>query len=297
MKTIKVGATAMNQTPLDWRGNRERLGQAIAMAQNEGVTVLCLPELCLTGHGCDDAFQSPDVQRRALDVLFELAPETSGMLVSLGLPVLYRKALFDAVAVLADGQLRGIACKKYLAGDGLYYEPRWFTPWPEDKISRVLVGGHRYPIGDLVFQCGEVGVAFEICEEAWVAERPGRGLASRGADILLNPSASHFAFGKHQIRRRFVLEGSRAFGVCYVYSNLLGNESGRMIFDGGAMIAAGGEILAEGSRFSFRDVELISAEVDIEQIRMRQAEDRQLSTRLRGSPRRDGRGGSRARRR
>ncbi len=56
-----------------------------------------------------------------------------------------------------------------------------------------------------------------------------------GIDLILNPSASHFAFGKLEVRKRFVLEGSRAFGVSYVYANLLGNEAGRAIYDGGAL--------------------------------------------------------------
>ena len=60
--------------------------------------------------------------------------------------------------------------------------------------------------------------------------------------MILNPSASHFAFGKIEVRRRFVLEGSRAFGVSYVYSNLLGNEAGRAIYDGGALIASAGQL-------------------------------------------------------
>src|SRR5476649_1595599 len=35
-----------------------------------------------------------------------------------------------------------------------------------------------------------------FCEDAWVANRPGTDLALRVVDVLLNPSASHFAFGK-----------------------------------------------------------------------------------------------------
>ncbi|MEO1088657.1 MAG: NAD(+) synthase, partial [Acidobacteriota bacterium] len=93
-------------------------------------------------------------------------------------------------------------------------------------------------------------------------------LAARGVDVILNPSASHFAFQKHRVRRRFVLEGSRAFGVTYVFSNVLGNSSGRMIFDGGAMIAAGGRMVAEGPRFSYDDVVLTSAVVDIDTSRL-----------------------------
>jgi NAD+ synthase (glutamine-hydrolysing) len=91
------------------------------------------------------------------------------------------------------------------------------------------------------------------------------------ADVIFNPSASHFAFGKHEIRRRLVLEGSRAFGACYVYANLLGNEAGRAIYDGDALIASHGRLLAQSPRFSFQDVTLVSAVVDVDLIRFQQA--------------------------
>ncbi len=89
--------------------------------------------------------------------------------------------------------------------------------------------------------------------------------------MLLNPSASHFAFGKIEVRRRFVLEGSRAFGAAYVYANLLGNEAGRAIYDGGALIAAGGRLLAEGPRLSFRDHLVTTAAIDVAHARMAMA--------------------------
>jgi NAD+ synthase (glutamine-hydrolysing) len=270
VKWIKVGAAVLNQTPLDWKANQRNIEAALDEADRRGVSLLCLPELCTTGYGCDDAFQSPGVQQSALDMLFEVMPKTQGKVVALGLPLQYRKALFDAVAVIADAKLLGFVAKRYLAGDGLYYEPRWFKPWPERRLGEIDLGGATYPIGDLFFVCDGVNIGFEICEEAWVARRPGASLAARGVDILLNPSASHFSFGKHEVRRRFVQEGSRAFGVAYIYSNLAGNASGRMIFDGGALIAADGNLLAEGPRFSFAEMSLTTAAVDVDDIRLRQ---------------------------
>src|SRR5205814_6729163 len=88
----------------------------------------------------------------------------------------------------------------------------------------------------------------------------------------LNPSASHFAFAKQQIRERFVLEGSRAFCVSYAYANLLGNEAGRSIYDGGTLIASGGKMLVRGPRFSFTDWVLTSAVIDIDNTRRAKAE-------------------------
>lgn len=270
MKLIKVGAAVLNQTPLDWEGNRRNMLRAIELAVEEGVTLLCLPELCITGHGCEDAFQSPDIQRTALEMLGDVAAASRGIVVAVGLPLLYRKALFNVVALLADGEIVGFVGKQYLAGDGLYYEPRWFKPWPEGHRAEVEIGDRRYPLGDLIFVVDGVHIGFEICEDAWVARRPGSDLAGRGVDVILNPSASHFAFDKHKVRRRFVLEGSRAFGVTYLYANLLGNESGRMIFDGGALLASGGNLLAEGPRFGFHDAHVTATVIDIDTTRMLQ---------------------------
>ena len=271
MKLVKVSAAVLNQTPLDWNGNRDRILAAVKAAQAERVSILCLPELCISGYGCEDAFQSPDVQRMAAEVLGEIVPRTRGLIVSLGLPLPYQHALFNTACLVADGQILGFVAKRFLAGDGIHYEPRWFKPWPAGKRGDVTLAGRDYPLGDIYFDCGGVKIGFEICEDAWVANRPGAELARRGVDVILNPSASHFAFGKMEIRHRFVLEGSRTFGVSYVYANLLGNEAGRAIYDGGALVASGGKLVAVGPRFSFADWQLTTSVVDIDATRMQQS--------------------------
>ncbi len=268
MKLLRVAAGVLNQTPLDWSGNLLRVIQAIQQAKAHGVAILCLPEMCLTGYGCEDAFMAPHVQALSLRNLLRVAEETRGMAVAVGLPVTYAGGLFNAVALVVDGQIVGLAAKQHLAGDGLHYEPRWFKRWPAHQSVLLELAQQQVPLGDLIFDVGGCKIGFEICEDAWVGSRPGAGLAQRGVDIILNPSASHFAFGKHEIRRRFVIEGSRAFQVSYVYANLVGNESGRAIYDGDAMIASGGKLLAMGRRFSFADVEVTSALIDVNWTRM-----------------------------
>ena len=264
MRLLKVAAAALNQTPLAWAANRDNIRAAIDRARAEGVGILCLPELCISGYGCEDAFLAPFVRETALDVLHELLPETRGIVVSLGLPLAHAKALWNASCLVADGKILGFAAKRALAGDGIHYEPRWFKPWPAGTRTRLSLRGEELPLGDFVFEVGGVRIGFEICEDAWMAKRPGAELAAEAVDVILNPSASHFAFGKHEIRRRLVLEGSRAFGVTYVYSNLLGNEAGRAIYDGDALVASGGQVVARAPRFSFARVELASAVVDLD---------------------------------
>jgi NAD+ synthase (glutamine-hydrolysing) len=269
---IRLAAAALNQTPLDWDGNSRRIRAAFAAARGQGVGILCLPELCITGYGCEDMFFSPGVQKTALAMLLELLPDTKGLVACLGLPVFHDGGIYNAAAVVCDGRLLGFVAKQHLAGDGIHYEPRWFRRWPARVVSAIDVEGKSYPIGDLLFDCGGVRIGLEICRDAWVADRTGAQLAKRGADVLLNPSASHFAFAKQQIRERFVLEGSRAFCVSYAYCNLLGNEAGRSIYDGGTLIASGGKMLIRGPRFSFADLVLTTAVIDVASTRRARAE-------------------------
>lgn len=271
MKRLRLGAAVLNQTPLDWDGNASRIRSAIAAAREQQVSVLCLPELCVTGYGCEDMFLSPHVWRTSWEMLLEIVPETADMIVSIGLPLYVTNGVYNVACVVADRQIVGFVPKQHLAGDGLHYEPRWFRAWPAETIAEYCHGDNAWPIGDVIFECDGVRFGFEICEDAWVAGRPGNRMAECGVDVIMNPSASHFAFGKHETRKRFVLEGSRAFGVSYLYANLIGNEAGRAVYDGGALIASSGELVAAGPRFGFQDVHLTAADVDIELNRTRRA--------------------------
>lgn len=266
MHLVRVGVAALNQTPLDWRGNQERLIKVLQLAQKEEVQFLGLPEMALCGYGCEDAFFSPSTCEKALASLKALLPYTKGLIVNFGMPTQFRGALFNAIVIVADEQIVGILPKKFLAGDGVHYEPRWFKEWPSGFSEMVEWGevtSSPVPIGDVCFQWKNIRFGYEICEEAWVAQRPGAHLAKHSIDILFNPSASHFAFGKNEIRKRFVLEGSRAFSCVYAYSNLLGNEAGRLIYDGSLFIASNGELIHESQRLTYNDVELISSAIDL----------------------------------
>ncbi|MFK7788314.1 MAG: nitrilase-related carbon-nitrogen hydrolase, partial [Phycisphaeraceae bacterium] len=151
MKTLRVGVAALNQTPLDWDGNEANIRDVIREARGRGVGLLCLPELCVTGYGCEDAFFSSATRRMARRIVEALLPETDGIAVSLGLPVMHRGSLFNVVALLIDGRVAGLVAKQHLAGDGLHYEPRWFRAWPAGEVSVFDWDGQDVPIGDLVF--------------------------------------------------------------------------------------------------------------------------------------------------
>ncbi|PWJ57251.1 NAD+ synthase (glutamine-hydrolysing) [Dyadobacter jejuensis] len=279
MPLIKVAAGVVNQTAMDWKNNTKHILEAIEQARSEEVSIICLPELCITGYGCEDYFFAPDLADQALLALTEIVAATSGIIASVGLPIRHNNRLYNAACLIVNRQIVGFYCKQNLANNGIHYETRWFHAWPKGLVSQVEFQDLSYPIGDLVFEIKDrqgrnTRLAFEICEDAWVANRPGKSHYERGVDIILNPSASHFAFHKFLIRERLVIDGSRAYGCSYIYTNLLGNETGRAIYDGDAMIASNGELLVSSPRFSYEDQLVTTAVIDTDLTRLNQLQNR-----------------------
>lgn len=259
MKSIKIAGATVNQTPLDWKGNFERIKRAIDIAKSEAVEILCFPELVNTGYGSEDLFLSYWYPIKALEQLRSLLPLTQGITAVLGLPIRINENVYNVVAVAKDGEILGFVPKQFMAIDGVHYEFRWFTPWPANELITFDFFGKEIPFGDQIFTHGEIAYGFEICEDAWRgAARPGYRLCERKVDLIFNPSASHFAMGKTNERKELIENSSEVFNCYYCYVNLLGNETGRMIFDGEIMLSKRGELLSRNRLLSFEDVQVKS---------------------------------------
>jgi NAD+ synthase (glutamine-hydrolysing) len=271
MPQIKVASGVVNQTPMSWENNTRNIISAIEEAKKQNVSILCLPELCITGYGCEDYFFAPDLVEQAERCLLDIVNVTTGITVAVGLPVRHNNSLYNAACLIANREILGFYCKQNLANNGIHYEARWFRPWLPGVVDSIEINQMNYPIGDVIFdlsasplQGGSQGVriGFEICEDGWVSNRPARRHYERGVDIILNPSASHFAFNKFVTRERLVVDASRTFACTYIYTNLLGNEAGRAIYDGDAMVASNGELLTSSPRFSYEEFLVTTAVID-----------------------------------
>ena len=262
-RKLKLAGACLNQTPIDWKNNLRNIVSAINEAKKEGVDILCLPELCITGYGCEDLFLSKWLPEKALEKLNEVIPETEGIAVTVGLPVRFENRIYNTTCLIEDGEIKGFYAKQKLANDGVHYEPRWFTPWVTGKEATLEVNGNNYPLGHISCSFKGIHIAFEICEDAWQPDRPCEHL-SKKPDLILNPSASHFAFKKAAFREQLVTRSSEQFKCVYLYANLLGNEAGRMIYDGDVLIAQKGNLIGRNHRLWFHDYRLLSVVVDFD---------------------------------
>ncbi len=264
MKKMKLGGACLNQIPFDWAHNIQNIIHAINAAKEEKVALLCLPELCITGYGCEDLFLSTWLPTKALNKLNEIISETVGITVVVGLPVLFEGKVYNTACTISNGEILGFYAKHHLANDGVHYEPRWFNSWPKEVVKTIEFNGKKYPFGAFNLTLNEVKIGFEICEDAWREDRPACELVKHGIELILNPSASHFAFHKAAFRENLVVSSSKDFNCVYLYTNLLGNEAGRMIYDGDIIFAQKGKLIGLNKRLSFEDCNLLTLEIDFE---------------------------------
>lgn len=265
MSTLKIGAAALNQTPFDWTGNLQNIKSAIQEACAMGVDILCLPEMCISGYGCEDTFLSEWLPTKTHQLLEEVKTYCDDITVAVGVPYRHKGDLYNTVCLIKDKEILGITAKQWLANDGVHYETRWFKPWPAGVQEETSLHGKTFPFGDVIYEIHGIKMAFEICEDAWRStSRPAIRHHEKNVDLILNPSASHFAFGKSKLREELVCISSGLYECAYVYANLLGNEAGRMIYDGELYITHHGKVVQRNRRLSFESVNLITADIDFE---------------------------------
>ncbi len=263
MSKTRIGGATLNQIPLDWANNRKNILEVIKKAQEEKVEILCLPELCISGYGCEDNFLSDWVYEQALKSLLTIIPFCHDIIVAISLPYKYNATNYNVTCIVKNKTILGFYAKQNLALDGVHYEPRWFKTWPSEVIEKTEIEGELYDIGDIIISHKDFTFGFEICEDAWRKIRPAIKLHQKGVNMILNPSASHFAFGKTLDREALVVNSSLEFNCTYVYANLLGNEAGRMIYDGEILFAKQGQLIARNDWLSFENFNLLYVDIDI----------------------------------
>ncbi|MCL2623854.1 MAG: NAD+ synthetase, partial [Planctomycetaceae bacterium] len=266
MSIFTVAAASLNQTPLDWRGNAERIRQTISAARDKGVNVLALPELAISGYGCEDMFLFRETWYKSLQSLFDLLSETRGLVTTLGLPLRVGGSTFNAVAIVMDGDLLGFVCKQHSGFSGTNYDARWFAPWSAHSRFELELNGQSFPVGDLTFMFDGVRLGVEFCDmpEDDIVDtllEPERHCA-----IVINPSVSCCQLKKFPKRRRALQERSMSLNAVYLTANLLGVESCGMIYDGSAFVMERGEVIAQTQRFSFADMQIAVEDVDMQDI-------------------------------
>ena len=268
----------LNQWSLDFEGNTARIIESIEIAKARGARYRLGPELEITGYSCEDHFLELDTLRHSWESLACILKGgyTEGILCDIGMPVMHKNVRYNCRIFVLDGKLLLIRPKMVLAGDGNYREHRWFVAWERGWTTEPytlpreiaeLTGQRHVPIGIAAIATLDTLLASETCEELFVPMSPHIHFGNAGVEIIANGSGSHHELRKLDTRIALIRNASAKNGGVYLYANQQGCDGGRLYFDGCALIAQNGEILAQGSQFSLKDVEVVTATVNLHDVR------------------------------
>ena len=267
---ISVAAGTPKIRVADCRYNAEQIFTLMREADKQGVKILALPELCLTGYTCGDLFLQDTLLRGAEEGLQTVLEATRNLdiVTALGLPVWdkWDNKLYNCAAVIQKGEILGLVPKAYLPNYGEFYEQRWFASGHGVEHGIELCGQHVSLCTNQTFACDtmpDLVIGVEICEDLWAPAPPSVELARKGATVILNLSASNELVGKADYRRSLVTGQSARLMCGYVYADAGEGESTTdVVFTGHNLIAENGTLLAE-RRFA---TGLTVSEIDVDRL-------------------------------
>ncbi len=229
---MRLALAQINTVVGDLEGNRRLILARIDEARAAGADLVVFPELAVTGYPPEDLLLRPGFVRAARGSLDLIAAETRDIVALVGVP-LYDGDLYNACAICAGGEVTGWAKKWHLPNYGVFDEKRYFAS--SDELALVEVANTK------------VGVT--ICEDMWVPGRPTTELASAGAELIVNLSASPFHVGRAEEREAIFSARARENSVRVALCNAVGGQD-ELVFDGHSLvIESDGTVLARAPGF------------------------------------------------
>lgn len=266
---IKTACATPKIRVADCAYNAQQTVETVQQAARQGVEVLCLPELGLTGYTCEDLFLQPVLLQGALQGLQTVLQQTAEVstLFAVGLPVVVQGKLYNCAAVVQGGKLLGLVPKTYLPNYNEFYEARRFNPAPSQTITVELLG-QSVPFGTKLLFChpkdSACKIAVEICEDVWAPLPPSVHHAMAGATVVLNLSASDEIVGKAEYRRSLIAGQSARLLCGYLYADAgQGESTTDLVFAAHNLICENGTLLAQSSLFQD---EMVISEVDVQRL-------------------------------
>ena len=239
----------------DPRKNTQDICDYMAKADGISTDVLVFPELAITGYTCADLFFQDTLLKQAREGLcriVEYSLQCPELTTVVGMPLPIDGKLYNCAAVVSSGKIRGIIPKRFIPNYNEFYEQRSFASGADIKRKDIascelgVPGDYRISV-DALFRLGDSAVlGVEICEDLWSPLPPSVSLALKGAEVIVNLSASNETVGKRAYRRELVKHQSSVCNCVYAYCSAGYTESTQdLVFSGHSVIAENGIIRAE----------------------------------------------------
>ena len=257
---VRIGCAVPEVSVGNVQKNVQSICDYISRADEKACDLVVFPELAMTGYTCGDLFFQSALQtavNEGLSVILECSAEYPDITVVVGLPAMIDSQLYNCAAIIGAGELRGLSVKTFIPNYDCTGEHRWFASAAGLRRDRVdawelgLKAGYSVPVGnDLIYRIGDGAIfGVELCEDLWAPIPPSSMQALGGAQIIVNPAASHETAGKRAQRRQMVERQSAASQCIYAFCSAGATESTQdLVYSGHALIGQMGTILAENEK-------------------------------------------------
>ena len=246
MRTFRLAMAQMNATVGDFDGNAERIITSIHEARALGADLIAFPELALPGYPPEDLLLKPQFIRENRERLGLIAAECTDITAVVG----YIDAdtdIYNAAALIHDGEIVGSYRKMYLPNYGVFDEDRYFAAGSECPVYTV----NGSPVG------------VNICEDIWYATGPAVVQRAAGAELIVNINGSPFHAGKRAFREKMLATRASDNGLFVAYVNLVGGQD-ELVFDGASIIfGPDGEVVARAGQF---EEQILIADLEVEAV-------------------------------
>lgn len=252
---LKIAMAQINSTVGDLEGNTEKIKRFIGEADRRGADLVVFPELAVTGYPPQDLLLERAFVEDNKDMLVWLIEENEADLAGVIGFVDYRgKKLYNAAAIFHINELVGTVYKTLLPTYDVFDEDRYFEPMRVEEIGPI----------EMEVDGRELRLGVEICEDLWdhgYEVKVTDLLAERGANLIVNISASPFYAGKRFERERLLREKATRNRVPIFYVNLVGGQD-ELVFDGQSLaVDCKGNLIAFGRQF---EEDLVVTQIDLE---------------------------------
>ena len=265
-------AAAVNKTVVgNPTKNANEVLALIKEAHSKDVSTVVFPELTLTGYTASDLLLNQTLissQNEALQFILDNMKDINTIAI-IGIALLEADRLYNCAIIMQNAKVLGVVPKSYLPNKKEFYEKRQFVSGRDIVRTTTEILNMEVPFGvDLLFtDKKDMTFGIEICEDLWAITPPSNHMASNGANLLFNLSASNELIGKHEYREELVRTQSARCMATYVYSSAgVGESSTDTVFGGHSIISEYGNTLKQNERFSLKN-SLIVADVDLEKLR------------------------------
>jgi NAD+ synthase (glutamine-hydrolysing) len=224
----------INVTVGDLEWNRSRIVSYIDRARQENAHLVTFPELAVSAYPPEDLLLRRHFLHDCQATLHAIASECSGIAALVGFPELCDGRVYNAAALLHEGNVVEVYRKIELPNYGVFDEKRYFDSG--DRPFVFVLNGRR------------LGVT--ICEDIWIGDSSHEVfLRENSVEAVLNISASPFYAGKHPVRLQILARFAANTGADLLYNNLIGGQD-ELVFDGGSMVVNHrGELVSMADRF------------------------------------------------